>query len=385
MHKKLLHEVSPREQNGRDAVARFKAQYRAAAFQCLELLKDKEVVAIYCDLHDDYVVKKIINKEERYDFFQVKTNDKKGFQWKALDIYGVKKLKVQDKDSVLDSFFGKLMRHAVDFGESCSSLNIQSNKDFNEEVYEIEEHLKTANGKHKGYIFIKNEFRNIFPNSSSLTDEEIGQCLSKFKLDGSSKIVDIDGGSYIPLSRHAICENSEVDLSLEEVIEILLGLLALVDRRSSGVIKDWNKSEIDRLASVVLDDVLGVMTISPAAYRSLKDGGDPRALKNTSIIQRFFKEVGAADELIEYLCRCKTDYDQWNNNNKHFINEIDFNIFKLKIHECVIDWFQRGCGNQSFLIMTRGYQSSSDLDFVKAMDANVLVGAFLSEVVRLRI
>ena len=35
-----LHEVAPREISGRDTIARYQAQFRAAAYECLSLLED---------------------------------------------------------------------------------------------------------------------------------------------------------------------------------------------------------------------------------------------------------------------------------------------------------------------------------------------------------
>lgn len=385
MPRKLLHEVNPREQSGRDAVARFKAQYRAAAFECLSLLKDDEIVAIYCDLHDDYVIKRIIDKQEYYDFFQVKTNGKNGFQWGISDIFGYKRKKIQDFNNIRDSFFGKLVNHAIEFGDACNTINVQSNKDFCEEIYEIEDEFSKVENKNKVHVLIKKEFKNIFKNSSSLSDAEIQECLAKFKLHGASEVVDIEGGNYLPLARHEICEISEVDLSFEEAVEVSLGVLELVQNKSTGVIKVWSKAEIDKLASICLDDILKIMTISPSSYRYLKDGGDKSALKHTSIIHRFFKETGAKDDLIEYLCLCKSKYDQWNSNTKHFLNELDFNIFKSDIKDMVEEWVKKGCGNTSFLKMASNYKKNSQYQFVDGMEEDVIVGGLLSEVVRQRI
>lgn len=226
MHRKLLHEVPAREQNGRDAIARFKAQYRAAAFQSLSLLKDAEVVAIYCDLHDDYVIKRIINGEEYYDFFQVKTNNKRGFQWKISDIYGFKRLKVQNVSDIFDSFFGKLMCHAVEFGESCITVNIQSNKDFSEDVYDVESQFNSAIGTHKAYLYIKNEFKTIFPKSSSFDEEDIVKCLSKFKIKGASEIVDIEGANYLPWLAMLFLRIVKLNYLLKKKLKFLLGYLS---------------------------------------------------------------------------------------------------------------------------------------------------------------
>lgn len=158
-----------------------------------------------------------------------------------------------------------------------------------------------------------------------------------------------------------------------------------MEGKSTGIIKKWEKTEIDKHASVCLDDVLGLMTISPTGYRCLKAGGDLSALKHTSIIQRFFKETGAVDGLIDYLCQCKSMYDQWNNDKKHFLNELDFNIFKTDINMKVVAWFKSGCGNGSFLKMASEYKNKNEYYFIEGMHVDIIVGALLSEVVRQRI
>lgn len=386
MTRKLLHEVAPREQSGRDAVARFKAQYRAAAFKCLSLLKDEDVVAIYCDLHDDYVIKRKINDEEYYDFFQVKTNNKKGFQWRVPDIFGYKtRKKQQELKDIKDSFFGKLIIHTIEFGDACNSINIQSNKDFCEEIYEIEEGFKSLSAKNKIHIFLKQEFKNIFSTATNLDTQAIEKNLAKFNLDGASEVADLEGSNYLPLARQEICEISEVDLSIEEVIEVALGILELVQKKSTGVINIWSKTEIDKLSSICLDDLLKIMTISPASYQYLKNGGDKKALKHTSIIQRFFQETGASSELIDYLCMCKSQYDHWNLSNKHFLSELDFNIFKSDVREMVEVWIKNERSYKAFLKMASEYKRNTEKYFISQMDDNIVVGALLSEIVRQRI
>lgn len=49
-----LDEVEPRENIGRETIARYQAQFRGAAFECLSLLKDEALDRVYCDYQDEY-------------------------------------------------------------------------------------------------------------------------------------------------------------------------------------------------------------------------------------------------------------------------------------------------------------------------------------------
>ncbi|MDB5845333.1 MAG: hypothetical protein JWP79_2643 [Polaromonas sp.] len=186
--RKLLHEVDPREQDGRDAVARFKAQYRAAAYQSLQILKGGEVDAVFCDIHDDYVVRKIINGVEHYDFYQVKTNNTKGFQWKLAAIFGINTKKAQELAKVKDSFVGKLMLHTVQFGEACLTVNLQSNKDFDETVYQVEDAFASGGVDHKNAKHFFGFFNEIHPDAKTFTEDGIKACLAKLRLIGASTL-----------------------------------------------------------------------------------------------------------------------------------------------------------------------------------------------------
>lgn len=68
-----IHEVEPRENVGRDTIARFQAQFRGAAFECLSLLEDDDLDRVYCDYQDDFVSRLNIDGNHIYNFYQVKT------------------------------------------------------------------------------------------------------------------------------------------------------------------------------------------------------------------------------------------------------------------------------------------------------------------------
>lgn len=382
MVSKLLHEIDPREQDGRDAVARFKAQYRAAAYQCLLILKGGSVEAVFCDIHDDYVVKKIIDGKTQYEFYQVKTKNKKGFQWDLDDIYGINKRKIQALEKIKGSFVGKLMLHTVQFGDACLTVNLQSNKDFGESVYDVEEAFSSGNvdQKHAKHFF--DFFNEIHPDANALTEDEIKGCLAKLRLNGSSKLVEIDGGDYLALARQAIYDNSEFDIQYIEFKEIALKLLALVEDKSIGIISEISEQSIREKAGITLDDVLGVMAISPSGYRHLMNGGDLNALKNTSIIQRLLKAGGAIPEMIESLCKCKSEHDIWLANARHYISELDFQEFSMEINERVTKWLKQDGNLKNLLGIVKTYKASLNNSFSGNISDDVCLGAFLAEIVR---
>jgi hypothetical protein len=53
-----IHDKAPREEVGRDTTARFRMQFQAAAYATLEILSGNEVDRVYCDYHDDFVVRR---------------------------------------------------------------------------------------------------------------------------------------------------------------------------------------------------------------------------------------------------------------------------------------------------------------------------------------
>lgn len=72
-----LHDVAPRETAGRDTILRYTYQFRAAGHACLQILEDNEIDFVYCDYHDDYVVRRSKDGVQTYQFHQVKTKKNK--------------------------------------------------------------------------------------------------------------------------------------------------------------------------------------------------------------------------------------------------------------------------------------------------------------------
>lgn len=148
----------PRELAGRDTISRFRAQFRGAALEALRILEGKGIEAVYCDLHDDYVVKQWLDGQVVYHFVQVKTNSSK-HHWTRHQLFGVPKrlpkfvhktahlpggssivpITQEEIEKLKSSFVGKLLQHTATFGNSCGSVTFATNAHLGDEVEAIAE------------------------------------------------------------------------------------------------------------------------------------------------------------------------------------------------------------------------------------------------------
>ncbi|MDN4035942.1 dsDNA nuclease domain-containing protein [Massilia sp. YIM B02443] len=326
-----LHERQPREQDGRDSFDRYRAQTRAAAIAALSILEGKEIDRVYCDLHDDFVIRKSIGISRQYVFTQVKTRAKANKNWTVNEIFGLttgrgKKPPAQQLDTVKDSFVGKLLLHAILFDTACESTVFQTNINLDDAVLEIVEDIREGKFSNKYSIALLQIFNDCFKEElleRKLTDSEIRSCITKLCFESDVQHLKLKDHGFGMIVREKIHFYSEVDLGRTEVDEILIKLLALVESKSAGRIEKINAESIEKLAGISIDDLLDILSISKDAYRALLDAGDDDAIKAVSIIQRTLKKAGADNSEIEFCSRCKTNWDIWLRNNRHIIPEFD--------------------------------------------------------------
>jgi hypothetical protein len=156
-----------------------------------------------------------------------------------------------------------------------------------------------------------------------LSEEEIKRRLLKIELQTDVQYLKAGDDNFEPLAREHIFKFSEVDLEHEEARGILLKLLELVERKSSGVISELSAESIDSLAGISIDDLLQILSISKEAYLRLIEGGDLKAIRSASIIQRALVGSGANNELIEFCSRRKSEWDRWLMCNRHILPEME--------------------------------------------------------------
>jgi hypothetical protein len=325
----MLEEIKPREQAGRDSFGRYKAQVRSAAIASLAILDGKAVDRIYCDLHDDFVLRLSIGAQYFYVFYQVKTHGKKNHNWTINEIFGLStRIKDQNKqcnDQIKDSFAGKLLLHTVNFCDQCMAVVLQTNVHIDDSLDELVRDFESGKFANKYSEVIINRFNDCFISDKDkiITKDCAKKNLAKLKIETDVQYLKNGISNFEPIAKEKIYQYSEVDLHYDEVKEILLKLVDLVERKSSGIITEFTSESIDKAAGISIDDLLGILSISKDAYDSLANGGDPKALKSVSIIQRALISGGASLEQVNYCSSCKTAWDAWLRTNRHFVPEFD--------------------------------------------------------------
>lgn len=229
----MLHTKKPREQSGRDSFSRYKAQIRSAGIASLSILEGNEIDRVYCDLHDDFVIRKKDGHGFSYIFYQVKTKGKQNHNWSVSDIFGLQpRAKKQDPLKIRDSFVGKLLLHTVVFDCSCHAIVFQTNINNSDDVDELLADIATGTFKDKNSEYLISNFNLCFANETTeqLSTEKIKSNLSKLKFETDVQYLKIGDDNFEPIARDKIYKFSEVDLSYLESKEILIKLLDLVEK-----------------------------------------------------------------------------------------------------------------------------------------------------------
>lgn len=383
----MFYKVEPREQSGRMTIDRFSRQMKATVIASLEILSDSEVVRLYCEYHDDYVVKRRLTEQAKYDFVQVKTNDKKEL-WSLNPLFGLNtkaKIDNQNTNAIKDSFIGKMIQHILTFGGECNKVIFQTNIDIDQNVCDLFAAIEKDDIDSKWLKSIKLHFNNAFECDIAYSDADINELLKKIHIDSDVSFIKSGDSSYYSIARDKIYEFSEIDLKYNEVKEIIVKLQALVLDKSSGPIEKISEDEVNDKASISLEEILGVLAISSDAYRILKEGGDSAAIKNASIIQRTFEGAGADEEMIQALSKYKNEWDYWVRDNR--LDILDVKTIKeitLEELEKIIDF--RGILKLSKLrgAVTQLTKRLDAENLLFDLDEKKLTGAFLSQIVRLK-
>lgn len=334
-----LHEISPREQDGRDTLSRYKAQTKAASLASLEILENRSIDRIFCDWHDDFVVRKIIDGKVFYHFFQVKTKKKQNAQWSLKDLIGINNTKRKDDsaEKISKSFLGKLLLHTVNFYETCEQVVFLTNIYVKDEVDNLLKAIKANDYSHKTLAKLLTHFETCFCKEKEIyTESEIKNLISKLTIEQGAEHIKVIDDKFESIAKSKIFEYSEIDLQHIEAKEILENLLTLIDSKSTGVLpENLNENELDQLTGIGLDDLLNVLSLSKIAFQSLIDGGDTKALKNLSILQRILKRTGTPEKMIDYAAKCKTEWDIWYRKNRHSVPEYDMKMLESRLSNSI--------------------------------------------------
>lgn len=381
----IIHDKAPRETVGRETTNRFRMQFQAAAFAALEILSGKEVDRVYCDYHDDFVVRRNLGGSIEYHFFQVKTKGRANQQWKIDEIFSLKKqgkLDTEEKlTAVRDSIAGKLFVHTIEFGEQCREVTVLSNVHFHDEVFEVQEHLRDGKSNRAYITHFIEKFGEIFSPGVPLSENQLKAARSKLSLLQVSHL----GETLEPFAdaaRTAIWKHSEIDLQKHEIDDIANSLVSLVESKSCEPIRGVTKEKIDFVTGVGLDDLLKVLSISTSVYENLLNGGDPAAIKVASILQRQLKAAGAPESMIETASRAKVSWDVWLRTARHTFPEFDLELLLSDIDAKCRAWILSGSALGDLRKKVHEVLNSELAQKFPPLDIDLLLGGFCASIVR---
>lgn len=381
-----IHDKVPRETVGRTTVSRFRMQFQAAAYAALEILSGKEVDRVYCDYHDDFVVRRTVAGVVEYHFFQVKTKGKANQQWDVAEVFSLKKKGALDSEEKLEairkSIAGKLFVHTVEFGEQCREITVLSNVHFDDDVHEVVTDLAAGTSGKKYISQFIDKFADIVSPSRPMSPEEVEAARKKLSLQANVQHIGDTLEAFAVAAHNAIWQHSEIELQQNEVERIASSLVALVEEKSCAPVSGLSKSDIDTAASVGLEDLLKVLSISTQVYQTLLVGGDPGAIKAASILQRKLKEVGATESMIEAASRAKVSWDVWVRSARHGAPDFTFNVLLEEIDSKCKVWLLAGGAFTDLENFVQGILDSSIGKKFPALNTELVFGAFCASVVR---
>lgn len=349
-----LHQVAPREVTGRDVIERFQVQFRAAGLACLRILEGKSIDRVFCDFHDDYVVREIANGAKAYHFVQVKTKNLKKHQWNRLELFGLPKRlpkkphknlhfpggqpapSEEECEKITNSFIGKLLIHTANFKDACASITFETNVHFDEDVEDIEVAIRSAEFNEPTLRYIADNYAAICGSHGSAAPPEIQRRIGLLRLSGENHYLHPHGHQFEMAARQAIFDRCEVDLTHIEGVELAVKLLGLVQKKSSArTLHTMSTEELELTVSVGIDDLLALLPISLSAYRALASGGDKLALKNASILQR--KLGKASPGIVDAASRWKVEWDSWVRTYRH-LYEVDLAFLQNDLNAIYAKW-----------------------------------------------
>lgn len=336
MENNVIHDIKTREENGRDTIKRFHAQFRAASLEVVKILENNSIDMVYCDYHDDFVVRENINEEYKYNFYQVKTKEKQNYLWNIKDLFGLHTRKKEiDLSLIKDSFVGKMLLHTINFKSACTSITFLTNINLDDNVEMIKSDIGNDSFTDKNTLILIENFNKCFlTKDDAIIENKIKEHLKKLKFDTSNVYLLKDNSDdFYEKMRTKILKYSEIDLQYIESQEITDGLISLIEKKSRVKLSDLTKEELDDACGIDIEDILSVLSISKNAYYKLKEGGDNQAIKNASILQRTLADT--VPENLEYCSKVKTDWDNWLRKNRHILPAFELNELFVELDSVI--------------------------------------------------
>ena len=191
-------------------------------YSCLKKRNHFNIDRVYCDLHDDFVVRKRVGDEFTYSFYQVKTKSKLNENWTVGEIFGLyvraNDQNKQTPEKIKDSFVGKLLLHTVLFGDACEKVVFQTNIHTDDDINDLHDDIVSNTFTNRFSIVLIKFFNSVYKDNiqEDLSEEEVKRLINKFNIETDVHYLKCGDHNFEPFAREQIYKYSEVDLGHEE-------------------------------------------------------------------------------------------------------------------------------------------------------------------------
>jgi hypothetical protein len=341
---KRLGRIEPRERVGSQTGRKYEYQYERTALAALDILVDnKKQVSVYCDWHDDYVVEMGV-PPTRYVFHQVKGRKSSQGPWTFREFFGVplreESTQTKKPSAVIKTAIVPLMLlHYGNFGDSCAGLAFVTNAGLDPSLAAFLSSVGSSKDEAALPDLAKNAFDHLARAYVSADPKHASSASELFRwLRGITVYTDqgqIEGSDAALLEiANVIVDYSEIDLTLRQSKQIareIVGLVRVKVAHSTTVVPASDE-QLQQEKGIVVDDVLGVLSLSAPAYEALKAGAGSDTVKTLSRLQRFCTAKGLNEHLVS-ICDFKSRWDMWRTIERHNLKSADYVLLEARAHE----------------------------------------------------
>lgn len=349
---KRLGEHPPADKVGPLTARQYEYQHEQATMGALEMLARQERRCVYCEWHDDFVVE-VGQSSARYHFHQVKSKSLSQGPWTFHEIFGVqpprpestakpakKKVAVAKPLSVSGTpIFLRLLVHDQAFGINCGGFAFVTNTGVDPTVSKLVDAVAVAQTVADLPDAPRILFDQLVRGYVSATSPLVASADELFARLRRFAIAAEHGNLKQEAALNEICdrvfEYSEIDLKMAERKQIARQLVQLIRSKATDTsIKPPIDDDVLRSKKgVVVQEILGVLSLSHEGYKALLAGGTSKGLvKTLSRLDRYCRGAGL-EQFTAEICSFKAKWDVWRTAQRHRLEDSDYVSIVTKAQE----------------------------------------------------
>lgn len=342
-----LGEVEPRERAGAQTARKYEYQYERTARATLNLLSTQQKqFCVYCDWHDDFVVE-LEGTGAVYEFNQVKGRKSSQGPWSFRDFFGValprppkaakapKQVKTGKAAKVApDAIFIRMLQHRTNFKGACAALAFVTNAGVEPTLSSFLSALKAVSSPEglsgEPAALFQHLARAYVAGKQVTSAGDLYLWIRELRLLTDQGNLESPEAALLELA-DVIVEFSEIDLLQRQSKQIAREVVSQVRRRvaHTTTLVPASDDTLRLEKGVVIEDILGMLSLSSQAYEQLREGDPTDAVKTLSRLQRYCQKHNLTEHLVS-ICDFKSQWDVWRTVERHAVSKADYLLLEHK-------------------------------------------------------